>query len=291
MDLLIGASGTVGRHVRNAYRGRTDVRLLAHSTRSAEAGAADGFANIVVADLSNPATLAPAFYGVKRVFLLTPASPMQYELELNALRAAETAGVTRVVKLSLLYVGDAPSIRLKRPHEIVEAHLASSGLSYACVQPPAYVDNLLWQLEAIREGRIVYPGGTGRISHIDARDVAAVALLALTDDGLTGRLRITGPEALTYGELAERVSLLLGRSVTYVDAPAPTWRASAIASGFPEEVADTYVEAFAYYSSQPPLVDTALIERATGAPARRVDAFITETLRAAVGAEASPTAS
>lgn len=284
MHLLIGATGTLGRHVAEAYRGRSDVRILVHSARSAEAASALGFTDVVTGDLADPATLGPAFRGVRRVFLLSPASPSQHELELNAIDAAEAAGVERIVKISLLFVGDEPSVRLKRPHEIVEERLARSKLSYAAIQPPAFVDNLLWQLDAIRNGQIVYPGGEGRISHIDSRDAAAVAVAALANDTLVGRVRITGPEALTYGELAERVSKHLGRPITYVDVPPAGWKAGAVQSGMPDAVADTYLEAFAYYATRPVFVSTEVIESVRAAPARPVDDFIRESLVPAVKA-------
>jgi NAD(P)H dehydrogenase (quinone) len=278
MQLLIGATGTVGRHVAAGLRGRKDVRILAHSTRSSDAARSLGFADVVRGDLGDPAALAAAFRDVERVFLLTPASPAQAEHEIKAIEAAEKAGAKRIVKISLLFVGDAPSIRLKKPHEIVEERLAQSKLSYVAIQPPAFIDNLLWQLDSLRNGQLIYPDAKGRVSYIDARDVADVAVGALDDDSVKGRLRITGPEALTYGDLAARVSKQLGRTITFVDPLPSAWRAGAIDSGMPEAVADTYLEAFDYYGTRPVFLSTEAIERVRPAGARRVDDFIRETL-------------
>ena len=282
MQLLIGASGTIGRHVAAGLRGHKDVRILAHSTRSADAARALGFTDVVLGDLGDPAGLAPAFRGIERVFLLS--SPTHAEQEINAIEAAEKAGAKRIVKISLLFVGDAPSIALKQPHEIVEERLAKSRLSYVAIQPPAFVDNLLWQVDSIRNGQLVYPDAKGRISYIDARDVAAVALSALQDDSVNGRLRITGPEALTYGELTERVSTHLGKPVAFVAPPPDAWRAGAVSSGMPEVVADTYLEAFEYYGNKPVLIATDAIKRVRPSGARPVDDFIRETLVPAVKA-------
>ena len=286
MHLLIGATGTIGRHVAAALRGRKDVRVLAHSPRSSEAARALGFGDVVVGDLADTASLSAAFRGVRRVFLLSPASPAQAELEINAIEAAEAAGVEKIVKISLLFVGDAPSIRLKKPHEIVEERLAKSRLSYVAIQPPAFIDNLLWQLESLRNGQLVYPDATGRISYIDARDVADVAVGALDDDSVKGRLRITGPEALTYGDLAARVSKHLGKTITLVDPPPAAWREGAMSSGMPEAVADTYLEAFDYYGTRPLFISTKAIERVRPAGARPIDDFIREALVPAL--KASP---
>jgi uncharacterized protein YbjT (DUF2867 family) len=284
MMLLTGATGTVGRHVAAALTGRDDVRVLARTAEAAAALRTLGHRHVVRGDLAEPATLDGAFTGVDVLFLLTPAGPRQPELNAHALDAAEAAGVQRVVYQSLLDPGRPPRIALRAWHEPAEQRLAASWSAWAVLQPPVFTDNLLGQLDALRQGRLVWPGGDGALSHVDARDVAAVAVAALEDPGLRGLLRLTGPESLTFHEVAERVARHTGRSVSYVDATPDAYRAAVVGAGVDPVYADALVEGAAYYGSQPPLVDTRLVERVRGVPARPVDDLIRERLVPALAA-------
>jgi uncharacterized protein YbjT (DUF2867 family) len=272
MIVLTGATGTVGRRLVEALAGRDDVRAVARSAEAETALRASGVREVVRADLDDPASLEAAFTGADALFLLTPAGPQQPDQERHALTAARRAGVGRVVYQSL-YDAGPPSIALRAWHEPAERWLERSDLSWAVLQPPVFSDNLLGMLDSIGQGRLVWPGATGRLSHIDARDIAAVARHALEDRTVEGLVTLSGPESLTYPEVAERLSRHLGKKVQHVDVPPGAFRDGAVGAGVPEVYADALVEAAAYFGDRP-LVDTGAITRATGAPARPVDDVI-----------------
>lgn len=101
-------------------------------------------------------------------------------------------------------------------------------MSYAALRPPAFDTNLLAQLELIRQRQFYFAAGGIPIPHIDPRDIGDVAAAALEDDTIQGPITLTGPEALTFSQVAERLSSHLGHRVDYIDATPLDWRAALI---------------------------------------------------------------
>ena len=212
--LVTGATGTVGGHV---------ARLLAE--RGAEAWAAtrrptataDALPLPAVRfDFEDPSTY-DAFHGVDRLFLVRPpALTWVWNSILPALRAAERAGVERVVFLSVLGAEQNPFV----PHRWIEWFLEASGLQWTFLRPSFFMQNLATTHRAdIRdEGRIAVPAGHGRASFVDARDVAAVGVRTLLETGHEQTAySLTGAEALTYGEVASIFSDVLDRDIRYTN--------------------------------------------------------------------------
>jgi len=282
MLLLIGATGTVGSHVARALAQRDDVRALAHNDASAQALRHGGLAEVVRGDLAAPAALPPAFAGVDRVFLLTPYLRGHAELELHALDAAREAGVRHVVKVSVSAVGH--DVALARGHAEVERRLAAEAMTSTVLRPEPYATNLLLQADAMRAGTLAYPAGTARVAHVDPRDVAAAAVAALTAaEPPSGMHVLTGPEALTYDEVAARASAVLGRAVRYADVPAPGWRDALVAAGVPGWLADDFAELFTgFVAARSAVAPTNAVEALTGRPPRPLEAVLGEHLAVAV---------
>jgi uncharacterized protein YbjT (DUF2867 family) len=100
----------------------------------------------------------------------------------------------------------------------------------------------------VAEGRFFAAAGDARISVIDVRDIAAAAASALVEDGHEGRIYdLTGPEALTHAEMAERLSKALGRRIGFVDVPPEVMRQTLVGVGFPTWQADGLIEDYAHY--------------------------------------------
>ncbi|HYG81732.1 MAG TPA: hypothetical protein VD861_15150, partial [Pyrinomonadaceae bacterium] len=98
------------------------------------------------------------------------------------------------------------------------------------------------------QGAFYAPFGDARVSYVDARDVASVAFHALTEDGHEGKAyEITGPQALSYHDIARELSAALGREVKYVEVPIEAARAAMVSAGMQEWTADTLVELFNFY--------------------------------------------
>jgi uncharacterized protein YbjT (DUF2867 family) len=125
-------------------------------------------------------------------------------------------------------------------HGEVEDMLKASGLAYTMLQPNTFMQNLLGAAQTIAaQGTIYQSVGDARASFVDTRDVALVAARVLTGEGHEGKSYvITGPEALSYHDVAAKLSEATGRRVTYVPVSPEEFRAGALAQGLPEWLAE-----------------------------------------------------
>jgi uncharacterized protein YbjT (DUF2867 family) len=175
-----------------------------------------------VGDFEQPGTLDAAMAGCDHLYLVSPPSPRQPEQERNVIDAAKRAGVAHVVKQTVLGADPEVSMAFGRWHGQIEQYLDQSGLAYTLVRPHSFMQNFLLSAQPVAEQGVLYGmTGEGRTSYSDTRDIAAVAAQVLTGPGHQGqRYIVTGPEALSAAEVAERLSAAIGRPVRYVDLPA-----------------------------------------------------------------------
>jgi uncharacterized protein YbjT (DUF2867 family) len=239
--LVTGATGTVGREVvKQLIEGGHAVRALVRDPSNAALGDA---VEIVQADLARPETLAPAFDGVDRAFVLSRgANP---RLEINAFEAARSANVRHIVKLSGrgidgYYAGNV----IADGHIEAEARLRELGVAWTAIRPSFFATNFLTDFP-IATGELRLPAGDGTDCPVDPRDIATVVVEALTAPGHEGKVyEITGPELLTYGEMIETISATTGRPLSYVDVPEVEFREMLSAVGVPDPVVRAILQSF-----------------------------------------------
>lgn len=172
----------------------------------------------VAVDFERPGTWRGAFDGVDRLFLVRPPGVGAGRVR-EAVDAAARAGVERIVFRSAFGAGRLPG----HPDRRVERHLRSTGATATVVRPGVLMQALAREhAPPIRERDEVFvPAGRGRANLVDARDVAAVAVAALLEDGHGGRTyTVTGAEAVDYDRVARILSEELGRRIRYAD-PSP----------------------------------------------------------------------
>jgi len=208
--LITGASGRVGARVATllAPQGHP-LRLATRDPRAAELGEA------VPLDFLDAATWARAFDGVETMFLMRPPQLSNVRRDLvPALEAARSAGVRHVVFLSLQGAEGSRVV----PHARIESWLRGSGMAWTFVRPSFFMENLstTHAVDIRDDDRIMLPAGRGATSLVATEDVAAVAATALADPAAhAGRAWTpTGPAALTYAEVAEVLSDVLGRPIS-----------------------------------------------------------------------------
>ena len=215
--LVTGAPGNVGTPlVRELLRLGAQVRVAARDVAAARTAFGDAV-EVAPFDFADPATFG-ALDGATRMFLLRPPAIADVDgVIVPALRAAAERGVGHVVFLS---IQGAERNRLV-PHRKIEERLRVSGMAWTFVRAAYFMQNLATtHAPEIRElDEIWVPAGRrSRTAHVDARDVAAVAARALTEDGHGGRAYTpTGPVALTYDEIAAILTAELGRPIRYAD--------------------------------------------------------------------------
>ena len=161
-------------------------------------------------DFLDSSTYGPAFDGMKAVFLMRPPDLAEPKKEIEpAILHAKSAGVERIVFLSVLGADKNSFV----PHHKIEELIVASGVPYTFIRPSFFMQNLstthAFEIKSMNE--ILVPAGRGKTSFIDVRDIAAVAVEALTKDGLKNMaLPLTGPEALNYTEISAILTQELG---------------------------------------------------------------------------------
>ena len=234
--ILVTTAGKVGTAAAEVLaRADLPVRVLARNPDRAAGLAALG-AEVVRADLDDPATLDRALDGVASVVLVSPAVPTQ---ELAVVERARGAGVRHVVKITSKASADSPIARRRGQAEI-EAGLIASGLDYTLLRNNVYQQNFL-QLAPMIAGsdRFGSSTGDGRLGLVDARDVGEVAArIAAEPAGHAGRTYwLTGPDRLSYADAAAVMTEVLGRTVTYVPLTEEQQRQAMVDAGVPAAIA------------------------------------------------------
>lgn len=278
MILITGASGTVGAAVVQEVQ-KSGKRFKAMYRSAQDASRAPGGMDTVVADFGDRASLRAAFAGVEAVYLVCSPVRELVELENNAIAVCAEMKVRQIVLNSALGAGDYAR-SFPAWHRRVEDNLRSSGLEYTILRPNSFMQNILaYMAPSIRaEGRFYSSMGSARTSFLDVRDIAAVAASALIhpEQHAAQVYELNGPEAVTYSELAERITRAAGRAVQYVDIPEAEQRKSMLGLGMPEWQVDALLDLQRYYTAGRGGEITQLLPRLLGHPPYRLDSFLEE---------------
>jgi uncharacterized protein YbjT (DUF2867 family) len=278
MILVTGATGNVGRPlVELLAEAGAPFRAFVRDPERAR-GLLGSDVELVRGDFAELATLEAALEGVEVMFLLN-GDP---ELEGRAIDVALRSGVWRVVKQSALAVGLEPPPF----HRRIEQKLERSGLGYTHLRPNAFMQTLAGYLPALIDagGTFRLPAGEGRVGWVDVRDIAAVALCALTEDGHEGRAYpITGPESLSMAEVAEKVSGVTGRRIRYEDAPSALAAQVMLQRGLPAPFANFLTGFYVAVREGSHDVVTGTVAEVSGRTPYTFDAFVREHVAAFSG--------
>jgi uncharacterized protein YbjT (DUF2867 family) len=266
MLLVTGATGNAGAALiaRLSERG-VPLRAFVRNRAQARAIALPGV-DLVEGDFNRPETFAPALDGADSLLLLIPSSADVEKQQRDFVDAARHCGVKRVVKLSQFAAGVHAPGRFQRYHGVIEQHIRESGMEFTFLRPNLFMQGLLMAGPTIAsQGAFYVSAGQARVSLIDVRDIASVAARVRTEAGHVGKTYdLTGPEALTHAQLAERLSQAIGRQISFVDIPPEAMREALLASGLPAWQAEGIVEDYAHYRRGEAAVVTSTVEDLTG---------------------------
>jgi uncharacterized protein YbjT (DUF2867 family) len=262
--LVTGATGNVGRHVVNGLLD-AGVRVRA-MTRNPETAHLPDDVEVVQGDLLDPGGLDAALDGVSRMFLLWPL--MTAEAAPAVLKAVAVRP-RHVVFLSAMSVRDDRTPAENGFWGQVEHAITEAGLDGTFLRAGGLATNTLGWADQIRAGSVVrWPYGRAARSLIHERDIAAVAVRALTTGGHVGaRYTLTGPEAVTQADQARVIGEAVGREVRWEELPPDVAREQLTAAWGDPAFVDGALTYWASLVDDPePATDT--VERVTGVPAR-----------------------
>jgi uncharacterized protein YbjT (DUF2867 family) len=282
MILVIGGRSKIGSALIDGLASRGEqVRALIRSGESAESLPTG--VESVVGDLADPDSLRAAASGVDRMFLLCGPAENEVELNRNAIDVAKDAGVGLLVRSSILGSDPASSATFVRDHGAADAYLKESGVPHAIVRPNLFQQNVpentIPSIDG--DGNFYANAGDSRLSMVDTRDVAAVAAEVLTSSGHEGEeYGVTGPEAVSYEDVAAKLSSSLGREITYVPAEDDAVAGALAGYGMGDWLVGALVDLYQEYRRSgtdgyaAQVTDT--VERLTGTPPRTLDALLDE---------------
>jgi uncharacterized protein YbjT (DUF2867 family) len=248
--LVTGATGTTGREiVRKLSESGAHVRVLVRDIAKAQALSLDSLPHVTVfeGDLGNSESLGPVLSRVDKAMLISSSNPEMEDVQINFIETAKKFNLNHIVKLSGIIADINSPFRYARMHAEIERRLENSGISFTHLRAGEFMQSYFRQVPNIIERDSLFlPMENQRIASIDVYDVAEVAVRILTGMGHKGNVYpVTGTEALTIYEVAEKFSAVLGRKINYVNISPEDANKARRDAGMSEYTVDALDELFA----------------------------------------------
>ncbi|WP_433684121.1 NAD(P)H-binding protein [Nocardia sp. CA-119907] len=279
MIVVTGGTGNIGRELVGELDARSaEFRVL---VRDPARVACIGRGELIVGDLDDPATLAAAFDGADKLFLLVPGIGSEHTV--SAVNAARAAGIRHIVQLSSFNAMGDPVPAMGRWHRDRERIVAESGIPVTVLRPGGFMTNALAWAPTIRSGGAVLdPTGPGRYAPIDPADIAAVAAELLTNDGHRGMTyTITGAQTYTVAEQVATIARTIGRAIEIHEAATPREALhSRYPDGAPPALAAAIIEGFELMRADTVGFRTDTVHHLLGRPPRTFEHWCTRNIDA-----------
>ena len=248
--LVTGATGTTSREiVRKLSESGAYVRVLVRDIAKAQALSLDSLPHVTVfeGDLGNSESLVPALSRANKAMLISSSNPEMEDVQINFIETAKKFNLNHIVKLSGIIADINSPFRYARMHAEIERRLENSGISFTHLRAGEFMQSYFRQVPNIIERDSLFlPMENQRIASIDVSDVAEVAVRILTGMGHKGNVYpVTGTEALTIYEVAEKFSAVLGRKINYVNISPEDANKARRDAGMSEYTVDALDELFA----------------------------------------------
>jgi len=280
MILLTGVTGKTGGATAQALLNKgVPLRAIVRNADKAAALKAAGV-DLVVGDVTDQAVLAKAMAGVDKALMILPNGEHQLKLEQQFVDAAKRAGVKHVVKMSSMEAVPDATAPIPKIHYQSEQYLKKSGLAWTFLKPNFFMQNLLGSGGTIKEqGKFFLPLGDGKTVMVDVRDIGAVAAVVLTGSGHEGQAyEISGPEVLSFHDVANTFTKVLGRKIEYVNMPMAAYRQVLSRFLTNEWHLNAVCELFGEIAAGQPLHVTDSVQKLTGKAPRSLEQFIRDHL-------------
>ena len=274
--LVTAATGNTGSEVVKQLSGQ-GLQFKAMVRNPSKQGVLSGV-EWIEGSFSDINSLSNAFSDIDSIYVAMPPHPENEGWIQNIISAAQLAKVKHIVKLSGMGAHIEAGSEIIRVHAKTDELIKASGVAYTLLQPNSFYQNTFTALSTIKgEGAIYLPLGDSKQSFSDIRDVAAVAIKALTESGHKNKTyRLSGPEALSFYDIAKKMGAAIGKEVTYIPISVEQMNAAMLDMGVPEWSADKISEIFGWFAQGGYETVTLDIENVLGRKPYSFDNFINE---------------
>jgi uncharacterized protein YbjT (DUF2867 family) len=252
--LVTGATGNVGSEVvRQLSQATSDANIKAavHSVENAKGALQYDRVETVQIDYDKQEGLQEAFKNANKLFLLTHPSPKTVENESNLISEAKKSGIKHIVKQSIMGSDLKAGVEAMRLHRQTEKLIEESGIPYTFLRPNEFMQGFInYQGPTIKNNNAFYiPAADAKVSFVDARDIAAVAVKSLMDGDrhYNKTYMVTGPEALSYHQTAEILSNVTGKKIDYVNISDDEAREAMKGVGLNDWLINTISDLYGYF--------------------------------------------
>jgi uncharacterized protein YbjT (DUF2867 family) len=271
--LVMGATGTLGGEVVKQLSSSTpavNIKAGVHSAQNVNKVKDGDKVEVVLIDYNKPETLKEALSQVDKVFLLTPDVPNAHELASNLVIEAKKAGIRHIVKQSVMGADLEADVGTFRLHRQAEKIIEQSEIPFTFLRPNEFMQNFVnFHSHFIKNNNAFYlPLEDAKVSLVDVRDIAAVAVKSLTEDRSDKHNNktylITGPEALSYYQAAEILSSATDKKISYVNISEEEARGAMKEMGMSDWLINTISELHDYFRKGNASQVSSAVEEVTG---------------------------
>ncbi len=237
--LITGSTGTLGSALYQKLKNESVSIVAGVRNINAAHQKLGADANLVSFDFGDPSTFENATKNISKVFIVGPALDTAVDrLLIPFLDFLKAKGVLRVVYISALGINKIPELPF---HANIERKLEADGFDYTVLRPTFFAENFKnfdWQ--NITERGIIYTaGGTGKTAFIAVEDIINVAAKVLTEEGHGRKVyELTGPELLSYFDVAEMLTDITGRQIVYPNPNPEEFKSALLSAGAPSFVGE-----------------------------------------------------
>jgi NAD(P)H dehydrogenase (quinone) len=286
MIVITAASGNLGRLVIEDLLARgvapSGIRAAVRDTTKLADYAARGV-EVVHGDYTDPDILLAAFSGADKLLLISSAGASEDRIKhhLNAVAAAQQAGVKHVVYTSITHADSNP-IAFSWVHKDTERALQESGIPTTILRNNWYFENLLSSAGlALEHGAFIGSAGEGKVGYAARADYAAAAAAVLTGEGHEGKVyELSGDAAITNAQIAAEVTAQSGRQVAYASLPEQEYAQALEGFGLPASLAADLAQADVAISQGALAEVTDTLSTLIGRPTTTLAAAVAQALKA-----------
>ena len=281
--LVTGATGTVGSEVVKQLSSNAlsyNIKTGVHSIENANKVQKYDRVKAVQIDYDKMEGVESAFKDVDKLFLLTHPSSKTVEHESNLVTEAKKSGIKHIVKQSIMRADLGADVEAMRLHRQAEKLIEESGIPYTFLRPNEFMQGFInFQGTAIKSNNAFYiPAENAKVSFVDARDIAAIAVKALVDGDkhYNKTYMVTGPEALSYHQAADKLSNATGKKIDYVNISEEEAREALKETGMDDWLINTILGLYTLYRNDYASEVSYAVEEVTGRKATNFVEFATD---------------